>query len=62
MPQAGFEPTISAGEGRQTYALECVAIGTGLLIDHSIKFVGSFPYFRIVKGLQVKRTEILPPS
>ena len=61
MSQAGFEPTISAGERPQTYALECAAIGIGLLIEQSIKFVGSIPYFRIVKGLQVTRTEILPP-
>jgi len=50
MPQAGFEPTLSAVERPQTYALECETIGTGFLIDHSIKFVGNIPYFRIVKG------------
>jgi len=30
---AGFEPTISAGEGSQTYALDRVVAGTG-----SVKF------------------------
>ena len=32
MPPAGFEPTVSAGERPQTYALDRAAIGTGLLI------------------------------
>ena len=30
MPPVGFEPTISAGEGPQTYALDRAATGTGL--------------------------------
>jgi len=30
MPLVGFEPTISAGEGRQTYVLDRTATGTGL--------------------------------
>jgi len=29
MPPVGFEPTISAGERPQTYALELGATGTG---------------------------------
>jgi hypothetical protein len=29
MPLVGFEPTISAGERPQTYALDCAATGTG---------------------------------
>ena len=29
MPPVGFEPTISAGEGPQTYALDRAATGTG---------------------------------
>ena len=29
MPPVGFEPTISAGERLQTYALDGAAIGTG---------------------------------
>jgi len=32
MPPAGFEPTISAGERPQTYALDRVATGTGIII------------------------------
>ena len=30
MPPVGFEPTISAGEQPQTYALDLAALGTGL--------------------------------
>ena len=30
MPPVGFEPTISAGERPQTYALDRAATGTGL--------------------------------
>jgi hypothetical protein len=29
MPPVEFEPTISAGERPQTYALDCAATGTG---------------------------------
>jgi len=29
MPPVGFEPTISAGEGPQTYALDGAVTGTG---------------------------------
>ena len=32
MPQAGFEPTIWAGERPQTYALDRAATGTGTII------------------------------
>ena len=31
MPHVGFEPTISADEWPQTYALDCTATGTGTL-------------------------------
>jgi len=34
MPPMGFEPTISACERPQTYALDCVATGTGTQIPH----------------------------
>jgi len=30
MPAVGFEPAISAGKRAQTYALDCVATGTGM--------------------------------
>ena len=32
MPTVGFEPTISAGERPQTYALDRAATGTGKII------------------------------
>ena len=31
MPPVGFEPTISAGERPQTYALDSAATGTGII-------------------------------
>ena len=34
MPPVGFEPTISAGERAQTYALDRVATGTGTSHGH----------------------------
>ena len=40
MPPVGFEPTISAGERPQTYALDRAATGTGLSRDTSfVKFI-----------------------
>ena len=36
MPPVGFEPTISAGERPQTYALDCAATGTGKVIYYNI--------------------------
>ena len=32
MPPVGFEPTISAGERQQTYALDCATTGTGFCL------------------------------
>ena len=37
MPPVGFEPTISAGERPQTYALDRAATGTGILRLYVIK-------------------------
>jgi len=37
MPTVGFEPTISAGERPQTYALELAATGTGGLLYQFLK-------------------------
>ena len=36
MPSAGFEPTISAGERPQTYALDRAATGTGIRLYNSV--------------------------
>ena len=38
MLPVGFEPTISAGERPQTYALDGAATGTGELIHESLIF------------------------
>ena len=39
-PPAGFEPTITAGERPQTYALDRTATGTGILISYvTVKIV-----------------------
>jgi len=37
MPQVGFEPTIAAGEGPQTYALDRAATGTGTFLSARVK-------------------------
>jgi len=43
MPPVGFEPTISAGEWPQTYALDRAATGTGLQQQEHIKYWKCFP-------------------
>jgi len=40
MPPVGFEPTVSAGERPETYALERAAIGTGSLLYVPWNFYG----------------------
>ena len=37
MPPVGFEPTISAGERPQTYALDRAATGTGKRQDNKLE-------------------------
>jgi hypothetical protein len=39
MPSVGFEPTIAAGERPQTYALDRVATGTGIIHRINIDYV-----------------------
>ena len=39
MPPVGFEPTISAGERPQTYALDRTATGTGNIISRLCKLL-----------------------
>jgi len=41
MPLAGFEPTISAGEWPQTYALDCAATGIGSVYSSLYKILHS---------------------
>jgi len=38
MLPVGFEPTISAGEWPQTYALDCAATGTGIHNIYTVFF------------------------
>ena len=38
MPQVGFEPTISAGERPQTYALDRAATGTGISLITNVYY------------------------
>jgi len=37
MPPVRFEPTISAGERPQTYALDRAATGTGMILNNKFK-------------------------
>ena len=41
MPRVGFEPTISAGERRKTYALDRAATGTGHLDIYALETGGA---------------------
>ena len=41
MPPVGFEPTISVGEGPQTYALDRAATGTGTKHDIGLKITAA---------------------
>ena len=43
MPPVGFEPTISAGERPQTYALERAANGTGSGQNYRTYYIPPFP-------------------
>ena len=51
-PTVGFEPTISAGERAQTYALDRVTTGTGRIYIATIN--SSFYLFRIINVTKVK--------
>ena len=48
MPQVGFEPTISAGERPQTYALDRAATGSGGIIILYYNIMGPPSYMRSV--------------
>jgi len=53
MPPVGFEPTISAGERPQTYALDHAATGTGIIRNMDSTFRGAKKEKRIrVQGLR----------
>jgi hypothetical protein len=44
MPPVGLEPTISAGERPQTYALDRAATGTGYLFSIDLTFKNRASY------------------
>ena len=48
IPPVGFEPTISAGERPQTYALDRAATGTGCFSFYPFNFVYFFPLHGLV--------------
>ena len=48
MPPVGFEPTISAGERPQTYALDRAATGTGDFLHLKYIKEEQMPVFSIV--------------
>jgi hypothetical protein len=55
MLPVGFEPTISAGERPQTYALDRAATGTGCF---DIYFLGMFKLLPVINELFVSQNEL----
>ena len=51
MPLVGFEPTISAGERAQTYALDRAATGTGIV--SCVPKQNYFAIFTVQYNLQI---------
>ena len=58
MPPVGFEPTISAGERPQTYALDRAATGTGFMGGYRVIF--TFIMFLCKRRLDQDMMEIYP--
>ena len=60
MPTAGFEPTISAGERPQTYALDRAATGTGtekgLCNKYNVYITTRNSQFDVIEVLTLKIT------
>jgi len=54
MPPVGFEPTISAGERPQTYALDCAATATG---NRDVRNNNIVLYIKILKGRNLLRDQ-----
>ena len=63
MPQSGFEPTISAGERPQIYALDREATGTGTAFIASLIYYTSLnnPY-KTKRRLIYLKTQFVPRS
>jgi len=55
MPLVGFEPTISAGERPQTYALDRAATGIGTQLTHNQFFCLQYQPFRLMKIISLFR-------
>ena len=57
MPPVGFEPTISAGERPQTYALDRAATGTGVLPSYvrQCNFTGGKAGGNVIQVLQAQQ-------
>ena len=60
MPPVGFEPTISAGEWPQTYALDGAATGIGKFLILSINILCVHTHIEINVGEQSK-LDFMPP-
>ena len=54
----GFEPTISAGEWPQTYALERAATGTGLFLQYSNQLYIIYLLFNFVLEYAIRRVQV----
>ena len=57
MPPAGFEPTFSAGEGPQTYALDLAATGTGTDIYYLLQILAFSAIFSDTNQLEIGHEE-----
>jgi hypothetical protein len=60
MPPVGFEPTISADQRPQTYALDGAATGTGAFFNHSSFYISlyiNYSHFTL-KNCQVKEHHV----
>jgi len=65
-PPVGFEPTVSAGEWPQAYALDRAAIGTGSVDLNTVKFVcntksKSISHVSFICGHQFQRLSTIRP-
>jgi len=57
MPPVGFEPTISAGERPQTYALDRATTGTGT--DHALYYQITHVLTQLVLEKQIRPLKVI---
>ena len=62
MPSVGFEPTISAGEPPQTYALDRAATETGKYVKYHLQIYGSERYSILIMKSSTLRPYYLQRS